>query len=414
MTSLNYAQTKAAELLDEEKFTEVIVPVYQTIIAKEIKNDLDGNLVLVCTIVQKVVNPPEGFQCFSYRVNDESGEPFVELRRLRKAAVKDELGDVDQGTVAYAATFNCSLPMRLKVLRGVNYPFKICEASILLEMSSAFVGNCQVRPLLKVPRVNQSLDDLIGIKVKKIDGMKGDQDRHYDAEKFDNCSSHDIFQLRPVFKMEPEVKGNLIYCPKIEFKWYLEVPFWRMVINSMLPTLLLVAMQWVNYYFFMLGGPRAVERGLDLSNMMIDAPTYFGNALTLILTVIVLVPSAQEKATGRSYVNFVDIMMVFLVIGSGISAWADPIPGFIGTIVSTLSLIFPLIATWQYRKVSRQIKSLGKDQNISDFVIKSKRRGEEISLSDWKDVDIPKKYAIFQNHFFFFFTFLFLERKTSY
>ena len=190
-------------------------------------------------------------------------------------------------------------------------------------------------------------------------------------------------------KVEPEVKGKLFYCPKLEIKWYLEVPFWRMVINSTLPTALLVAMQWVNYYFFM--RPGGIRLDDKMNNMAMDPASYFGNALTLILTVIVLVPSAQEKASGRSYVNFVDLMMIFLVIGSGISAWAQPIPGFVGLLVSTTSLIFPLIAAWQYIKVSKVIRSQSSHQKISHFINKGKKRGEEMVISNWKDPEIPEK-----------------------
>jgi hypothetical protein len=107
---------KAAELLKGDVRKELVVPVYQTITAKEIQNDSDGNLTLICTIVQKVINPPEGFQCFSYRINDTSADQFVELRKVSQIVVKDEFGGVDLNSQGFAATFNCALPLKLKVI----------------------------------------------------------------------------------------------------------------------------------------------------------------------------------------------------------------------------------------------------------------------------------------------------------
>lgn len=372
------------KVIDESTFEDAVLEVYQTLLIKEFEDDPEGNVTLHGTLIQRVRNPPPGFKYFPYRINDKDAKDCIELRRIRAAnfinpaSENDGSGCKDHGI---AATFNVSLPMKGRPIADVNYPFKVLELSLCLEMSSVFQNGKQYRPALLFPIKGQE-QNFISFKVNRI--KDGNTEDCFDVDAIESMRLFDYFRLKPFFSIPSEKKKKISYYPKLNFGFYAQTPWTRNIITTTIPTLLLIAMLWLNWFLHL--------HKNDESSTFSD---YFANSLTIILALVVMIPALQDRSVGRTYLNFVDYMMIFMFVGTGIASY--PPYAFIGNVIASLGLLFILYAVFQYLKLLFTVRKMNDAYSFSTFVKQKdssaksgkgveKIRGEDIDLSKWNSV----------------------------
>lgn len=368
---------KASPVVDEDNLDDVVLYVYQTLLIKEFEDDSEGNVTLHGTLIQRVLNPPTGFTHFTYRVNDKDANGAIELRRTRAAnffSLKGHSEDEGNQLKGIASTFNVSLPMKGRPITKVNYPFKVIELSVTLEMSSTALDGKQYRPSLVFPK-DKELRNFISFKVNRL--KEGDKESCFDIDAIEHMRVLDYFRLKPYFIIPKEEKKQVKYFPKLTVGIYAEIPWIRNIITTTIPTTLLILMLWLNWYLH-------IHKD-DKSSTYSD---YFSNSLTIVLALVVLIPALQDSSVGRTKFNFVEGMIVLMFLGTGIAS--NPDWAFAGNGIASLGLLCIIFPILRYVWVKHRVSHLNTNYSFSDFVKKDKKdgdkkvRGEDVDLDVWR------------------------------
>jgi hypothetical protein len=107
----------------KENVKQINIKVYQTLLVKHLRQNPDGQLTLIGTIIQRCVKPRdlESSQVlqFKYRVNDELFVTESDSGRVRNVRVKD-----DDSLTASVGTYRVGIPLSKHALWHM-YPFRI-------------------------------------------------------------------------------------------------------------------------------------------------------------------------------------------------------------------------------------------------------------------------------------------------
>lgn len=361
-----------------------VVKVYQTLVVKGISEDKEGQLFLKCSIVQRLLDPPDVVEKFEYRVNETVSKPEeIVLRRTRPSKLGDD-------HMLVASTFSCELPLVLRRVESVAFPFEAYEASLFLEMSTTSnnLGKQQIRPDLMVPLDHADLTDLISIKVNKKSGKQIDKlqdyenldespsqkllEKEYSERDINLTSSFSFVRLCPDFLIKSEKKdgkeGSIIYHPHMKLTWHLQKPVLQQAMQTVFPVILMVAMQWLNWVFSWFGDEQ-------------DYMSYLTRIFLLVLSLMTLSPSFSSRNLGYSSLYSIAQMLFFFVVGIGISAAPNRFVALGGCVISTISLLIPLRGFFSFSKYSANLHRPS-SISISSFAHK-KKRGEALDLSKW-------------------------------
>lgn len=127
-------------LTDDSGNPDEVVDVAMILLVKQIVENNDGELFLVGSIIQRLVNPPPGLKYFVMRINEQPSRNSIEIRRTRPAQTDLKHKDGSHGVVS---TFNVVLPLKCKADTGVEYPFGILDVFLTIELSATAINNTQ-------------------------------------------------------------------------------------------------------------------------------------------------------------------------------------------------------------------------------------------------------------------------------
>jgi hypothetical protein len=358
---------------EEDKYDDVVVPVGMTLLAKWIEDE-DDKLFLVGTLIQRFVT--DLVEKFAIRINEATPpEGAIEERRARPIKHKGTLPDGIK-PIGSSITSNVRLPLMLSQEESISYPFKIVRATLKFEYSTTTIKetHTQVRPSLLEPIDQEHFREFFVLKHHtKPDADKNlPPEQTYEEDEFDRSTILDTVHPIPQFKFSKEKKGKTVYFPKCDFQWVMTSSYVKPLISTVLPALVLLVLQWINWYQTLY-----TEASTD---------TYLTNAITIILALVVVVPNMSDKGSSlRNNVTSIDYMISFFFLGTALSAYPDSTVALIGIIITSLSLLFPTTAAGKYFSTVARVKSHSIKLKHCLPVPGDKARGEDLN---WDTVKV--------------------------
>jgi hypothetical protein len=372
---------KSRRFKDEVEEIDVVVPVALTILCKHIEGDEEKGLFLVGTMIYRVINPPPELERFQLRINEKMVTPeIVDERRARPIEFLNETGEEAKALKApedfdgFGVTSNVRIPLVIDDVEGVGYPFKLVKAKCKIEFSSPAFNGIQYRPSIMEATAEENWREIVVLKPHKKPGAKEGArvEETYDQDAFDQSKSFDTITPIPNIKIDSEIKGKTMYFPKLELEWELEAPFTKKLVSTIVPIILLIWIQWLNWF-------------LTLQGETPEYLPYFQNVVTVILTLVNVIPNIKDTSTSlREKISSVEFMIFTFFLGTGLAAYPGIKVSLLGLVLTTASLAFPLMGVSKYKAVLREI--LHKKKKLAhvlpDPVVKA--RGEVVDFKKLK------------------------------
>jgi hypothetical protein len=368
----------APEAEKKPKDDGIKVPVSLTLLCKRIEDDEEheGGVFLVGTLIQRVVSE-DLTERFEMRVNDckASDSTIVErssrpLENEKKGSKSQDAQQAGAGDSMKGHAFTCDvrLPMVLKEDRSVSFPFGLYKASVAIELSSRIVKEENnepkvYRPTIMIPKEDKYVSGFVCLKSP-------------DEEAFDKSRPYDTVYPAPIIRVPPgKIEG---INPRLELEWTLSTAFFTPLVTTILPAIVLVCLQWINRLY--IGGTDS-DDGSTFSS-------YFTNAITIVLALVVVIPQVRSAVRGtRNTPYLIDAMVFFLFLGTMLSAWPHYKSSMGGLIITSISLLFPLYGAFIYVLRIRQIRNSG--YSIENLIAdQSYTKGNHLQmdrLSKYKD-----------------------------
>jgi hypothetical protein len=356
----------------EEKYADIVVPIGMTILAKWIEDE-DGKLFLVGTLIQRFVT--DIVEKFAIRINEATPpDGAIEERRGRPIKFKGKTPDGVKA-VGSSVTSNIRVPLLINQEESISYPFKMVRAILKFEYSTTTddATQAQIRPSLLEPVDVEHWREFYALKHHTKPGADKNlpAEKTYEEEEFDRSSMYDTVCPVPMFKFSKEKKGETVYYPKCDFQWLMTTSYVKPLISTVLPALVLLALQWINWYLI-----------LDSSD---DSSTYLTNSITIILALVVVVPNMSDKGSSlRNTTSSIDLMVLFFFLGTALSAYPELYVALAGLIITSASLMFPASAAGKYFTTLGFIKNASIHVKHCLPIPGDKARGEDLNWDNWK------------------------------
>jgi hypothetical protein len=113
--------------------------------------------------------------------------------------------------------------------------------------------------------------------------------------------------------------------------------------TTIVPAAVLLVLQWANWWY--------------IAETNSDYTTYFTNAITLVLALVVVIPQMRDDSYAtRNKISSIDGMIFFFFLGTVLSAFPNSTASLIGLLITTGSLIFPAFGIARYFAKVRSIR----------------------------------------------------------
>eukprot|EP00240_Pyramimonas_obovata_P001095 CAMPEP_0118937994 /NCGR_PEP_ID=MMETSP1169-20130426/24471_1 /TAXON_ID=36882 /ORGANISM="Pyramimonas obovata, Strain CCMP722" /LENGTH=498 /DNA_ID=CAMNT_0006881803 /DNA_START=280 /DNA_END=1776 /DNA_ORIENTATION=+ len=320
------------------------VVVYHTILAKHIRQDPDGELKLICTIIQRCVHPPElkddFLLQFKYRVNDELFFVDPDSGRIRNVRVKD-----DENLVATVGTFRVALPLT-KHLLWQMYPFRIRVCKTKIELSTTEMNGVNYRPDLhyEVGRPQSFLS------------VKSDED-------LDAMAEYDLMCSTPYVEGEKQQKEGVFYTPVLHFGFYLMDPFILTIINTFLPLFLVLVLLAATVAYRQdqeCDDEFLANLSMDCDGNPMQGNDYVAQLTGISLTAVFVLPMLRNTDAARTKISPADIFILLMFGGLVVAAAGTYfiVLRKVGLALSWSAMIIPAIGLIFFRRISKMLSKM--------------------------------------------------------
>ena len=294
---------------DKSKITQVVVPVFATILVKKLVEDTDGIVSLVATFIQrpllydlKSMDRESGNEAkvyFDMRVNE--GEHF-DCFTMRKVAHVLEAApgaaEVKKGAdapptflSAATSTFAASLPMKLDSVYN-QQPFNIMACTVMIELTS-FVGiNAEGVKFEMRPSFIGHASDLRNLVCVR------DFKTQY---KMDEMRKWELINANPTVEYEYDGGGQKeLYVPKVRLTYYLFEEAMQPFLETVMPIVFAYFANSLNVF--------------QVRRNQADFTDYLANSIAIGLTIVFIVPeiSKSDSFDEKFQLNHVYVFWIFL------------------------------------------------------------------------------------------------------
>ena len=374
--------------------TEVVVPVFATLIVKKIIEDTDGKLSLVGTFIQRPLiydlasfaraSGKETLPYFEMRINEgeAQSEDCFDVRKVardmnggREAEAVRETGYFTTAT----ANFVTTLPLKLNTVFG-EPPFKIVSATILSEMTGFLGKNDENERFELRPSFVAHASDL-----RTLCSVRDWKDDY----KMDESSSWNFVTIMPTIEYEYDGgnRGKALYVPKLRVTFYL----YKMATGKFIAILMPIVFAFAANTYNILRCFK--QEGTDFAD-------YLANNVALGLAVTFVVPYLLEEAESLTVYYYIIWIFGSFVLSLTAYFWHEPLaPNGRGPkrsqitwahfviIFQWASLIIPFYNGIQYRRRFTKIRSNWKQKRDLRMTFLG-RPGE---ISDWEQKHVKMK-----------------------
>jgi len=359
---------------------EVVVPVFATLLAKQLVEDADGNLELVGTFIQRPLlydlaafareSGDEQLPYFSILVNsDQSDRNLV----LSKVARNLSAGPQAEGYFATtAATFAATLPLKLDAIYSAQ-PFNISAATVTIELASCTGTNALKETFELNPSFVSHASDLRNLC--SVPDWK-------DILKLDRMRRWELVTPMPTIEYEYEGPTRLdpkksLYVPRFSVTFYLYEDPTKSFAEFILP----IALSYVASTWNLLH----VGQKQDA-----DYADYLANSAAISLVAIFVVgPMMASESCSFSAMNNLFALWTFL--GLGLMVPAFYFPRLYQKLVIALmwtSMLVPFCNWLIYRNIKQKI-NLTQWETWKD--LRMTFLGRPGSVSDWEQKHVKKE-----------------------
>jgi len=330
------------------KVKEIKVPVHNFVLLKCVRQ-VDSTIFLVGTFVQTVFDEngdldlhsheeTKFLQHFEYRINDlpvKMDSEFCKKRRTERTAN------------TLRTTFEVNAPMDVETIFDW-FPFKVSKAKMLIEMSSITTkdNKMRIRPNLLLCRSERLMNLAIQTPEAKFD-IDGSEipltvNRETVLDKMDQCGCYDF--VSPLPKLWYLYDKKKRYCPKFEVSFYLVEAGESKFVQIIFPMLLIATLNTIR-----------IASGEDIS-----PSGFLGNASTLGLTAVFILPSIVTKVRRPQYFTINNIYIALIFIGLTLSSVSETLVGtniyaLLGMSIVWISFVFPIYHAFKYNQFWRKM-----------------------------------------------------------
>ena len=380
------------------KRPEVVVPVFATLLVKKIKEDMDGNVSLDATFIQRPLlydieafdreSGKEALPYFAMRVNEGESKDCFELRKVTRGlseAPKTAVHTDKKGYFATAAsTFVATLPLKLDVVYS-EPPFKIMSVTVTIELTS-FIGTNALNEKFELrPSFVSHASDL-----RNLCSVRDWKDDY----KMDEMKRWELVSPMPTIEYEYDGgKGKKsLYVPKLRLTYYLYEEAIQPVIETVMP----IIFAYVANTYNIINSFKDEER---------EFKDYLANNVGIGLTIVFIIPSiAKSDAFDAEWKwNYVYVVWIFASLVLSLPAylvrWQEPMfrlgnganvtLAHLVIVFQWASLIIPLYNGLQWQRRLRKIRSNWKQKLDLNMTFLG-RPGE---LSKNKEKQLNKKHT---------------------
>eukprot|EP00475_Leptophrys_vorax_P012328 TRINITY_DN18766_c0_g1_i1.p1 TRINITY_DN18766_c0_g1~~TRINITY_DN18766_c0_g1_i1.p1 ORF type:complete len:482 (-),score=133.68 TRINITY_DN18766_c0_g1_i1:60-1505(-) len=305
----------------------------------------DESMVQVRNIKDTVFEPPKPS---NENQDQKASEDFMkkqdDLYEQQMRGIREFVGcSGDMDPVGKCYTCDVRIPMIMKQVPFLSFPFKVFTAGLKLEFSTNsietyFVGQNRVDDVKSEEALQASgvMKGIAHLRPSIADTRLGPRAFVVIQKEsnLDQSKDYDIADPTPSIAIPKAEYGvKQAYYPKIELEWVIMGEIKKSLIVTYAPIVVLLVLQWINYF----------------ETLSDDSSNYFQNAITVVLALIVLIPAIREgRALTMNSVTFVDVMVLVFFIGTAFSAVPSSAPAVLGLAISTASLILPWYQTVDY------------------------------------------------------------------
>mmetsp|Transcript_12797 Transcript_12797/g.21722 ORF Transcript_12797/g.21722 Transcript_12797/m.21722 type:complete len:521 (+) Transcript_12797:134-1696(+) len=329
----------------KENVKQVNIKVYQTLLVKHIRQNPDGQLTLIGTIIQRCVKPLdlESSQVlqFKYRVNDELFVTESDSGRVRNVRVKDE-----DSLTASVGTYRVGIPLSKHALWHM-YPFRIRYCKAKIELSTSEIDGVTYRPDL---HYNDG-EPTSFVTIKK-------------EEDLDMMAEYDMMTHNPFVYGEAQNKGKeTFYTPIVYVGFYLMDPVILTLINTFLPIILVLVLLAATVFHEEDKDTclqTSIDPALCVDGEPMDGADYVTQLTGISLTAVFLLPMLRSTDAARTSIQVVDLFIMLVFGGIVVSALGTVYIKLrkYGCLISWLSLLIPLVGKFSFDKISRKLSRM--------------------------------------------------------
>ena len=293
------------------KRPEVVVPVFATLLVKKIKEDMDGNVSLDATFIQRPLlydieafdreSGKEALPYFAMRVNEGESKDCFELRKVTRGlseAPKTAVHTDKKGYFATAAsTFVATLPLKLDVVYS-EPPFKIMSVTVTIELTS-FIGTNALNEKFELrPSFVSHASDL-----RNLCSVRDWKDDY----KMDEMKRWELVSPMPTIEYEYDGgKGKKsLYVPKLRVTYYL----WKEPIIPLIAANMPIIFAYVANTYNIL---KCFKEEADFSD-------YVANNVALGLAVTFAIPFLMEEGDFDAEWKWGNVQVIWIFLSFGLS-----------------------------------------------------------------------------------------------
>eukprot|EP00588_Corethron_pennatum_P005315 CAMPEP_0194282140 /NCGR_PEP_ID=MMETSP0169-20130528/22468_1 /TAXON_ID=218684 /ORGANISM="Corethron pennatum, Strain L29A3" /LENGTH=368 /DNA_ID=CAMNT_0039027383 /DNA_START=318 /DNA_END=1421 /DNA_ORIENTATION=- len=342
-------------------------PVQNFVLVKHVKDnpDVEKGLLFIGTFIQHINDEDgilagsfegESMEGFPYRLNDEAGGDFTNVRRVQETACKND-SQTKKEVKTYKITYDVKAPLDIDhYFEG--FPCGIMKARLSIELSALTSKCCEskLQPNLCIDTTNKSsniaiqknnllLDtDKVLKKTYNKDGEiiipKSGENKDLLEQirnKMDRSNFYEF--VTPIPKVTYILKGD--NCSKLLIDFYFVESGVAKFVKVLSPMMLIC---WLNW-FHVQTNKKQSERGDGAGR------EYLGNSAAFALTVVFLFESIIPKSRrerGFLTINSMYLMLVFtaLILSSIPADFMAKEVGTVGALLFFASFLLPIYDYW--------------------------------------------------------------------
>jgi len=346
----------------EENVKQINIKVYQTLLVKHIRQNSEGHLTLIGTIIQRCVKPKdlESSQVlqFKYRVNDELFVTNSDSGRVRDVLVKD-----DNSLTASVGTYRVGIPLSKHALWHM-YPFRIRYCKAKIELSTSEINSVTYRPDLHY--IDGEPTSFVVIKKE---------------EDLDMMAEYDMMTHNPFVYGEAQKKKDTFYTPIVYVGFYLMDPVILTLVNTFLPIILVLVLLAATVFYEEDRDTclqTSIDPALCVDGEPMDGADYVTQLTGISLTAVFLLPILRSTDAARTSIQVVDLFIMLVFGGIVVSALGTVYIKLrkYGCLISWLSLLIPLVGKLSFDKISRKLSRMDNLKLIkpNEIAVTTKKR----------------------------------------
>jgi hypothetical protein len=317
---------------------QVLIGVYQALMIKELIEDPDGQIFIIGTLIQRIVDDPrirgtnvlpmEPF--FQYRINEWIPEGSWIPRKMSV-----DIHEISGMQVAISTlTMSCRLPVIRRHVLDAK-PFRIFSAEVLIELTSRMSPDGLVEYRPNYLALIDDLRSVLNVRDPRPEIM--DQMIHYDFVT--TGPTLEYTSERKEVRLPNGDKQVMWYTPKMRVTFYLTGSTLETFFSTFMPILLASSMSVANHL------------GVD------EEGEYLSNSIAIGLSVIFVLPQIANKESFSSQVTLNDGYILTLFSAMILSSIPNNIVRTTSVLMMMASMMIPLSNVCKYIRVSRIIRN---------------------------------------------------------